>query len=101
MARHDAVAGHDLIGHAEVAAPVRDELVDFFERARIEQQLDALARRQLAGGVLLLEAIGTAATLGPALEIGENVFGVQAFTACAFSQSFRNFSRPMLVSGWL
>jgi hypothetical protein len=25
----------------------------------------------------------------------------QAFTACAFSQSFRNFSRPMLVSGWL
>jgi hypothetical protein len=22
-------------------------------------------------------------------------------TACAFSQSFRNFSMPMLVSGWL
>jgi hypothetical protein len=42
-----------------------------------------------------------AAELSPALEIGEDVVRRQAFTACDFSQSFRKFSRPMLVSGWL
>jgi hypothetical protein len=76
-----------------------DELVDLLERAGIEQQLDALARGELAGRVLLLEALGAAAELRPAFEVGEYFFGFQAFTACAFSQSFRNFSRPTFVSG--
>ena len=60
--------------HAEVAAAVGDELVELFERAGIEQQLDPLARGQLAGGVLALEPIGAAAELGASLEIGEDVF---------------------------
>ena len=34
--------GHDLLGHAEVAAPVGDELVDLFETARVEEQIDPL-----------------------------------------------------------
>ena len=34
VAGDDAVAGHDLIGHAEVAATVRDERVGFFEACR-------------------------------------------------------------------
>jgi hypothetical protein len=51
--------------------------------------------------MLPAQALFAAAELGPAFEIGENVVRVQAFTACDFSQSFRNFSRPMLVSGWL
>ena len=105
----DAVARDDLLLHAEVAAAVRDELVELLEGAGIEQQLDPLARGELAGRVLALEAVRAAAELGAALEVGEGVFGIHvgargavyALTACAFSQSFRNFSRPMLVSGWL
>ncbi len=103
MAGDDAVAGDDLLVHPEVAAAVRDELVDFLERAGVEQQIDALARGQLAGGVLLVEPVLPAAELRAALQVGERRRRIrsQAFTVCAFSQSFRNFSRPMLVSGWL
>ena len=133
VAGDDAVARDDLVGHPEVEAAVRDELVELLERARIEQQIDPLARRQLAGLVLAAQALFAAAQLGAPLEIGQDVGGIHvgargssargsclardqrlrlidptteppsayAFTACDFSQSFRNFSRPMLVSGWL
>ena len=57
VAGDDAVARDDLVVHAEIAAAVGDELVDLLERARVEQQLDALARGQLAGGVLAVEPI--------------------------------------------
>ena len=68
----DAVAGNRRrLVHPEVAAAVRDELVGLLERAGIEQEVDALARRQLAGVVLLLEAVFAAAELGAALEILE------------------------------
>jgi len=67
---------------------MRDELVEFFERAGIEEQVDAFTRGQLAGFVLPADPL-LAALSG------------QAFTACDFSQSARNFSRPILVSGWL
>jgi hypothetical protein len=101
VAGHDAVARHDLIGHAEVAAAMRDELVDFLERARIEEQLDPFARGEPAAGALPVEPLLAAAELGAPLEVRENLVGLQAFTAWTFSQSFRNFSRPMFVSGWL
>ena len=45
------------------------ELVDFFERARVEQPLDALARGQLALLVLLAQPLFAAAELGATLEI--------------------------------
>jgi hypothetical protein len=77
-----------------------DELVRLLERAGIEEQIDALARRELAGLVLPAQPVLAAPTLGAALELFE-VSVCQAFTACAFSQSFRNFSRPMSVSGCL
>lgn len=80
---------------------MRDELVELFERAGVEQEIDALAGGQLARIVLATQPLFPAAELGAALEIRENVVRIQAFTACDFSQSFRNFSRPMLVSGWL
>src|SRR5262249_52478793 len=108
MAGHDSVAGHDLIGHPEVAAAVGDELVDFFEGSGIEQEIDPFAGGQLAGGVLLPAARLAAAELGAAFEIGKRVFrvhrggkvGPYALTvSCAFSQSFRNFSNPRFVSG--
>jgi hypothetical protein len=73
MARDDAVARNLLIGHAEIEAAVGDELVDFLERSAIEQQFHALARRQLAGGVLLFEPLLAAAQLRAAFQIGQGV----------------------------
>ena len=72
----------------------------------VEQQVDALARGELAGLVLAAQAVLAAAQLGEPLELGETIgrHGVEpspTFAACAFSQSFRNFSRPMSVSGCL
>ena len=112
VAADDAVAGHDLVGHAEVETAVGDELVELFERARIEQQIDPLASGQLAGLVLAAQPLRAAALLGAAFEFGErrgqsvSVVGHRRprsppSTACDFSQSFRNFSRPLVVRGWL
>ena len=52
--------------HAEVDAAVLDEHVELLERALVEQQLDALARGQLAALVLRLDALLAAAELAPA-----------------------------------
>ena len=80
---------------------MRDELVELFERAGIEQEIDPLAGGQLAGLVLAAHPLLAAALLGAAFEFREPITAHYAFTACDFSQSFRNFSRPLLVSGWL
>ena len=102
MAGDDAVARDDLIGHPEVEAAVCDELVDFFEGAGVEQQLDALARGQLAGRALALEALFAASQLGPPLELVEPALRIHyTRAACDFSQSLRKFARPMSVSGCL
>ena len=69
MAGDDAVARDDLLGHAEVEAAMGDELVELLERAGIEQQLDPLARRQLAGGVLAIEPRLAAAELRAPFEV--------------------------------
>ena len=52
----DAVAERLLLVHAEVGAPMGDEAVQLAEGARIEQQVDALPRRQAAGRVLPCDA---------------------------------------------
>ncbi len=84
---------------------MRDQLVDFLEGPGVEEQIDPLARAQLAGGMLALEAGRPATELGAAFEVFERFRGIQnqpyAFTAWTFSQSLRNFSSPMFVSGWL
>ena len=64
VARDHAVAGDLLLGHAEVQAAVLHELVELFEATLVEQDLDALAGRELAFGVLALLALGAAARLG-------------------------------------
>ena len=56
----DAVAQHLVLGHAEVGAAVRDQLVHLDEAARIAKPVDALARGQLARLVLALGALGSA-----------------------------------------
>jgi hypothetical protein len=60
---------------------VDDELVQFLERAGVEEQIHPLAGRELSRRMLPLEPVGAAAQLGAALEIGEQVYGIQAFTA--------------------
>src|SRR5439155_3877938 len=59
----DAVARHLVLLHAELGGAVLDEHVEFLERSLVEQQLDALARGQLAAGVLRLDALLPAAEL--------------------------------------
>ena len=63
-AGHHAVAGDLLLLHAEVAGAVLDEHVELLERALVEQELDALARGQLAALVLRLDARRAAAGAG-------------------------------------
>ena len=71
VAADDAVAGDDLLLHPEIHAAVRDQLVDFFEGAGVKEARHALARRQLALLVLLLDARFAAAEFGEALAFPE------------------------------
>jgi hypothetical protein len=52
---------------------VGDELVDFFERPRVEQEVDAFASGQLAAVVLTLLPVGAAAEFRAALEVREDL----------------------------
>ncbi len=67
VAGDDAVAGDALLVHAEVIAAVDDELVELLERAVVEEELDALPRRELPLGVLAGDARFAAAELTLAL----------------------------------
>jgi hypothetical protein len=69
MAGDDAVAGDDLVLHAEVAAAVGDEGVDLFERIPVEEKLHALTRGQLARVALALQPLFPTAQRGPALKV--------------------------------
>ncbi len=57
VAGHDAVPQHLLVGEVEVCGPVGDEPVQLHERSGVEQEIQALARGELALGVLLLDAV--------------------------------------------
>ena len=63
VAGDHAVAQIALLVDAEVGGPMRHERIQLHEAAFVEQQLDALARRQLAAFVLLLDALLAAAEL--------------------------------------
>ena len=102
VARHDAVARDELVLHAEIAAAVRHQLVELLERARVEQGLHALARRQLAGVVLALQPLLAAAEFRAPLEVRQLLGrGLHCAAPLAAAQSFRNRSMPMSVSGCL
>ena len=49
---HHAVARHLGLLHAEIGATMLDEHVELLEALRIEEELDAFARRQLAAFML-------------------------------------------------
>ncbi len=61
VAGDDAVAGDFVLVDAEIVAAVFDEHVPFLEGTGIEQHVEPLARRQLALGVLLFDALLAAA----------------------------------------
>ena len=46
-----------------------DQLIEFLKRPFIEQKVDSFTRSHLAGGVLLLDARGTAAFLRTLLSL--------------------------------
>ena len=61
IAGDDGVAEEVLLVHAELGGPMDHELVELFKRAGIEQDVDALARGQLAALVLRFDALQAAA----------------------------------------
>src|SRR4029453_15232902 len=76
------------------------EFVDLFEGAGIEQQVDALARRQLPRFALAAKSLVAAAQFRAPIEIGENVVH-QTLAPWAFSQSLKTRPRPTSGSGCL
>ena len=85
MPGDDAVAEDLLLLHAEVGAAMRDELVELDEAALVEQGGDALARGQLAGLVVLVDA---------GLPTGERGLGLHLLEAC--DRIWRDFTRRIL-----
>ncbi len=67
VAGDEAVAVHLLLLHAEIGAAVGEQFVGLFERALVEQEVDAPARRHLAFLVLALVALFSATGLGQAV----------------------------------
>ena len=66
MPRYHSIARIEFFVHPKISRAMLDQLVEFLEGAFIEEELDALARRHLTGGVLLRDA-GWAATFFGAL----------------------------------
>ena len=79
VASDEPVAIDLLVGHAEVIAAMRDELIGLLERPLIEQELDALAGRHLSFFMLALAALGAATVfreLVPLIEFGDFLFEI-------------------------
>jgi hypothetical protein len=64
VSRDEPVTVNDLLLHAEVVAMMPDKLVRFLESALVQEQIDPLARGELAFGVLACAAFLAASGLG-------------------------------------
>ncbi len=64
MAGDDAIAEEELAVEPEIRGAVRDERIQFHEAARVQEEVQALARGQLAEGVLALDSHGASALQG-------------------------------------
>jgi len=95
-----AVAGDEAIArrtlrvlvHAEVGAVMADELVELFEGALIEEQVDALAGAELALLVFALATLGTAARFG--FVAAPAKFGEAIVLFRVFDVGHREFTGP-------
>ena len=76
VAGDEAVAGRALRFHAEIVGVMPDEFIEFFERAFVEQQINAFAGAELALLVFALAALGSAAGFGLAVKLAELVEAV-------------------------
>jgi hypothetical protein len=56
MPRHHAIAEDMVVGKTELGGSMGDESVELDEGTRVEEEIETLARRQLAGGMLALDA---------------------------------------------
>ena len=75
----DTITRYDPVLHPEVAAPMGDELVHLVERAGVEEQIDPLARGELAGGVLAGDArLATTKQCAPLVVLEPFVFIYQS-----------------------
>ncbi len=71
VAGDEAIAGNALRVHAEVCRPMGDELVGLFEGAFIQQKIDTLARRELAGLALACAPLRASAFFGDGMADGK------------------------------
>ena len=85
-----AVAGHHSIAwnlfavHAEIMAPVNDELIDLLKTLLVQKVVDSLPGRHLSFGVLVIDLILAAADLCfevPLLKILDFVFNIHQETS--------------------
>ena len=90
--RDDAVAEDLVVFHAEVGAAMLDERIPFLETVLVEQELDALAGRQLAAGVLGVDALLPAAECRRRAfpgELSDDVFHAAALFSVILSSTSR------------
>src|SRR6185437_6738404 len=88
----DAIARHPGLLHAEFDRAVLDEHVELLERALVEQELDPLAGRQFAAGMLRIDALYAAAKLGARAPFLEGVQDVlHRLPPVLFSRQFWSF----------
>jgi hypothetical protein len=85
-----------LLIHAEVAAAMRDELVELFEGAFVEEQFDALAGGKLALVVLAVLAVLAAALLCSSVAAAKLLELVHAFDCNGGARR----SPWLVVGGW-
>ena len=93
MAGYDSVSPRPLLVHLELEGPVAHERVELPERAVVEQLLHALARCQLALGMLLLDRVlgcGVDRLEAQLLELGELLF-------VGFGDLLAHLRRPMVL----
>ena len=64
VAGDEAIAIDDFFIHAEIAGTVADELVQFFKRAFVEEEVDTLTRGEFAFFVLARTALFAAPRFG-------------------------------------
>ena len=95
MPANDAIAGHHLLTHPEIAAAVRHELVDLLEGLGIEQSLYPLTSRQFALLMLLAEPFFATTKLGAAFEVFEFVEWIHVYRPQRLRSTERILNDPI------
>ena len=84
IAGDEAVTRRALRFHAEIMGLMANKLVELFERAFVEQQVDAFARAELALLVLAFAALCSAALFGFGVELAQLLDAVVTLCRACF-----------------